>query len=129
MKNVELPPELADTVRFFRAELAAAREEEVARRARLWRSSNMIWKSSSLCTGGSSNSSRACGSWTHRRRRYSMQETDRCRRAAYFLGRLHARRQHTRERQREIEDQIALADLQDQIAEAEAVELTGEDER
>ena len=58
-----------------------------------------------------------------------MDEADRRRRAAYFLGRLHARRQHVRERQREIEDQIALADLQDQIAEVEAAELTEEDER
>jgi hypothetical protein len=58
-----------------------------------------------------------------------MDEADRRRRAAYFLGRLHARRQYARARQREIEDQIALADLQDQVAEAEAVELTEEDER
>jgi hypothetical protein len=58
-----------------------------------------------------------------------MDEADRRWRAAYFLGRLHARRQHTRARQREIEDQIALADLHDRVDEAEAVELTEEDER
>jgi hypothetical protein len=59
-----------------------------------------------------------------------MQDADRRRRAAaYLLGRAHARRERLRE-MREIADACALADLQDQVAEAEAVELmTEEDER
>jgi hypothetical protein len=58
-----------------------------------------------------------------------VQETDRRRRVAYYLlGRAHARRERLRE-MREIADACALADLQDQIAEVEAVEATGKDER
>jgi hypothetical protein len=59
-----------------------------------------------------------------------VQETDRRRRVAYYLlGRAHARRERLRE-MREIADACALADLQDRVAEAEAVELmTEEDER
>jgi hypothetical protein len=55
-----------------------------------------------------------------------MQEADRRRRVAYYLlGRAHARRERLREMQ-EIADACALVDLQDQVAEAEAVEMVEE---
>jgi hypothetical protein len=58
-----------------------------------------------------------------------MQEAERRRRVAYYLlGRAHARRERLRE-MREIADAYALADLQDQITEAEADELSYEPER
>jgi hypothetical protein len=66
-----------------------------------------------------------------RRRRYSMEEADRRHRVAYYLlGRAHARREQLRE-MREIADACALADLQDQVAEAEAeaVEMSHDHER
>jgi hypothetical protein len=46
-----------------------------------------------------------------------MQDADRRWRVAYLLGRAHARR----ERQRAADIECELADLQDQVAEAEAV--------
>jgi hypothetical protein len=58
-----------------------------------------------------------------------MQDAERRRRVAYYLlGRAHARRERLRE-MREIVDAYALADLQDQITEAEADELSYEPER
>lgn len=58
-----------------------------------------------------------------------MQDADRRRRAAFLLGRAYARRERLRDRRDIADIDCELADLQDHVAEVEAIEMSHGRER